>query len=303
MPPLFENPGSTTVTTLKEQKIFKACILVAKYSANIDQQYRDTIKYYATLLPDLFSQNCLIVLTDNATDERSQAIRIGKGYDHDTIIENVRKEIKESSGICIAPIVFSIDCVPVQDEEVQQNKRVRDIILSYIFSLKEVHMTEFLVAKTKIIKDEDREEIYVHQGNIEGYCERLKEMNPDAKEALDGLKSKEERITTIKISLIRHMESLAERDSDNLVEAHVWSVDDTWKFFRRQEKKFDEISKFEVFNVTWWTNGYCQLKIIREGNRIHGFVRGQFMRGMYARITMETKKKICRRYCKVKRIY
>ena len=60
-------------------------------------------------------------------------------------------------------------------------------MLSYIFSLREVHMTEFLVAKTKIMKDKDREEICLHQGKIEGYSERLKEMNENAVEALDEL--------------------------------------------------------------------------------------------------------------------
>ena len=74
------------VTTLKDQKIFKACILVLKSSAVIDQQYKDTIKYYATLLPDLFSQNCLIVLTHYATDPHTVAVREYQGHDQSSLI-------------------------------------------------------------------------------------------------------------------------------------------------------------------------------------------------------------------------
>ena len=144
------------ITTLKEQKKFKACIFVLKSLVTIDQQSRDTIKYYATLLPDLFSHNCLIVLTHYATDSHTVDVQKHQGYDHDIIIENVKKEFIESSGICFTPIVFSIDCVPFGADEEIEHKRGRDNMLSYIFSLRDVHMTEFRVAKTKEMKDEDR---------------------------------------------------------------------------------------------------------------------------------------------------
>ena len=297
-PGLNENNGNDfehmndLITALKEQKIFKACILVAKYSANIDQQYRDTIKYYATLLPDLFSHNCFIVLTHHATDSHTVKVRKHQGYDHDIIIENIKKEIIESSGICFTPIVFSIDCVPGANEEIE-HKRVRDTILSHIFSLSVVDMTKFHVAKTKIMMGKDREEICLHRGKIEGYYERLKEMNENAAEALDELKIKEERITTIKVNLTKQEESLKDKDSDDLVIAHVWSVSKRWKFFKKQKKTFDETSKFEVSSTQLWTNGHCGWKeYTQEGKRVHGVVKGKFMRGLYASITMGTKKKV-----------
>ena len=280
------------VAALKEQEVFKACIFVFKYAATIDRQYRDTIEYYATLLPDLFKKNCLIVMTHYATDERSQEIRKQKGGNYDIIIENVRKEIMKSSGIQFTPKVFAFDCVPFGDEEVKQSKRVRDAILSHISSLREVHITEFRVAKTKNMKGKDKEEICLHRGKIEGYCEKLKEMNKNAAEALDELKSLEERITTIKVDLTKQEESLKDKDSDDLVIAHVWSVDKPQKCFccKKQQQRFDETSDFKVVDTDRWTNGHWE-EYTQEGNRVHGVVKGKCMRGLHAEITMKTEKR------------
>ena len=140
------------VTTLKEQEVFKACIFVVKFSAKIDQQYKDTIKYYAKLLPSLFSQNCFIVLTDYATDKRSEALRKRRNEDYGIIVNNIKEEIIKCSGICFNPIIFAIDSIPFEDEELERSKQVRDAMLSYIFSLREVRMTRFLVAKTRILQ-------------------------------------------------------------------------------------------------------------------------------------------------------
>ena len=169
------------VTTLKEQEVFKACIFVVKFSAKIDQQYKDTIMFYAKLLPDLFSHNCLIVMTEYATDKRSEKLRRRKGGHYDTIVRNVKEEIIKSSGICFTPIIFAIDSIPYEEDEVEQSKRVRDVIISYIFSLREVRITRFLVPKTRILQDEDRKVISSLNGEIQGYKERLQQMNASAK--------------------------------------------------------------------------------------------------------------------------
>ena len=154
-------------------------------------------------------------------------------------------------------------------------------------------MTKFLVAKTRILQDEDREVISSYNGEIQGYKERQQQMNASAKEALDDLQKKEKCITDIRANLKRQRKNLSEMDTDDLVTAHVWSVDDKWKFFRWQEKAFDETSKFKVYGVgRRWTNGHCRWKVyIQEVNRVHGVVEGNFMRGLYASITLETKKK------------
>ena len=92
-------------------------------------------------------------------------------------------------------------------------------------------MTKFHVAKTRNMKGKDREEICMLRGKNEGYKEILKKENANAAEALDELKIKEERITTIKVNLTEQEESLKDKDSDDLVTAHVWSVSKSWKYF------------------------------------------------------------------------
>ena len=281
------------VTTLKEQQTIRACIFVMKFSAKIDQQYRDTIKCYSTLLPSLFSKNCLIVLTHYATDRRSEILRRKKGFNYDSFVKNIKEEIKKSSGIRSTPTVFSIDSVPFEDEELRKSRNVRDAMLSYIFSLKEVHLKEFRVAKTRVLQSEDQEEINAHKEKINGYNKKLLKESENAKEALLELQSKGEAIATIKTNLCKQEESLRNKDSDDLVTAHVWSVDEEWKFFKWQEKEFDETSKYEIHGVKRWTNGHCRWKeFIQEGNRVHGVVEGEFMYGLHASITLETKKRI-----------
>ena len=281
------------VTTLKEQEVFKACIFVVKFSAKIDQQYKDTIMYYAKLLPDLFSHNCLIVMTEYATDKRSEGLRKRKNEDYSIIVNNVKEEIIKCSGICFTPIIFTIDSIPFGDDEVERSKQVRDAILSYIFSLREVRMTKFLVAKTRILQSEDNEEISRHHGKIEGYNERLKDANTNAKEALDELKKQRKSIDCLKAEIKSQEKNLTYMDTDDLVTAHVWSIDDAWQFFKKKEKKFDETSQYEVHNIERWTNGHCQWKeFVQNGNRVHGVVQGEFMRGLYASFTMETEKRI-----------
>ena len=142
-------------------------------------------------------------------------------------------------------------------------------------------------------------EINAHKEKINDYNEKLLKESENAKEALLELQSKGEAIATIKTNLSKQEESLRNKDSDDLVTADVWSVDEEWKFFKWQEKEFDETSKYEIHGVKRWTNGHCRWKeFIQEGNRVHGVVEGEFMYGLHASITLETKKKnqVCRRY-------
>ena len=276
------------VTTLKDQESFRACIIVVDFKAKVDQQYKGVIQYYSTLLPSLFGENkCFIVMTHYATDRRSENIRKMQNYEHDTVKKNFMKEIGGT------PYIFSIDSVPYEDGEVKQSKKFRDAILSHIFSLQEVNVTEFRVAKTSIMQSEDKEEIKSHEEKIKSYKERIQEANKKAEEARLESNTKEEVIATFEADRSRQEESLRDIDTNEFVTAHVWPFDKPWNFFKWQKKDFDETSEFEVFNVTKWTNEHCWFKeFTREGNRVYGVLEGAFMCGLEARITVETKKRI-----------
>ena len=81
------------IEAIEEEKAVNACVVVVKYSAKIDQQYKDTLQYYSRLLPQFFSENnLLVVMTDYATDDRSKAIREREGIKTEEIKENVSQK-------------------------------------------------------------------------------------------------------------------------------------------------------------------------------------------------------------------
>lgn len=123
------------VKTLHQYETVQACIFVVKFSTRIDQQYKETITYYKKQLPELFRHDCMIIMTDYATDRRSIAGRRKQGIDTEEIITNVRNEVKKCSGICFDPIVFALDCFPFEDElATAKNTRCAIIFVLYILT-------------------------------------------------------------------------------------------------------------------------------------------------------------------------
>ena len=279
------------VGTLESKKSFKACILVVRFEAKIDQQYRDTIKYYATLLPSLFSQNCLIVMTNYRTDTVSKKVRKEVGRDYDDIVRNTKEEIEKLTNTYMRK-PFVIDSVPCETEE--HNKAIRDEILSCIFSLKDVGMTEFRVPKTRIMLSEDREEIKGYEVEIKGYSEMLERVDQVAKESLDKLKHKEKSIIDIKDEIKKEEDELKEIDIDSLsiINAHPlsspWPIDLPWKLFKQNKAEFDLTSEFDIDEIEKSTNGRWKM-FIQEGKRVHGVVKRNRMRSLTAKITLKTK--------------
>lgn len=153
---------------------------------------KNTIEYYAKLLPSLFDKNIVIVVTDYATDERSEDMRRRQGIDYEVNVNNIKKEILESSGISFTPMLFAIDCLPWDEIEMQESKNRRAAILSYIFSLKNgVNVQNLQVAA---LMEDDERCIKEYEGQITGYNTRLQQVNYDAKEALEKTQQEEKSI-------------------------------------------------------------------------------------------------------------
>lgn len=282
------------IEKLQAVKGIKACIFVVKFSTKIDEQYKNTIEYYAKLLPSLFDKNIVIVVTDYATDERSEDMRRRQGIDYEVNVNNIKKEILESSGISFTPMLFAIDCLPWDEIEMQESKNRRAAILSYIFSLKnEVNVQNLQVAKTKALMEDDERCIKEYEGQITGYNTRLQQVNYDAKEALEKTQQEEKSINNMDSELIQLEENLRDKDSDDTVVVGAWSVDDTWKFFQWQTKTFSVSSEWDYTTVSKWTNGNCEFEnLVERRKEVRGVVRGYFMRGLYANISLETPKKV-----------
>ena len=97
--------------------------------------------------------------------------------------------------------------------------------------------------------------IKCYEGEIEGYNTRLKQADKDAKAILDKIQTMRREISKNKRKLANLKQELKEIDTEKLVTAAVWSVDDTWQWFKRKSKEFEVTSDWEIAEIDKWTNG------------------------------------------------
>ena len=286
------------VMVLKSQKEISACILCVRFDAKIDTQYKATINYYKSLLPKIFGGNILIVMTNFATDRRSVKVRELHNTDVDAIVRNTAAEV--ASGLPYTPQTFLIDCLPIDidqdDTNRKQSENSRLAILSYIEkTMQPIRVDDLKVAKTDSLKQRDREEIKAIDGQIHGYNLRLKQVNAKAEKVLNEIESLEKIRSELDRKIGNIDEELEDKDSDQLVTAKEWSLKKRWKFLPLwQEEKVECVSPYPIVDYIPWDNGHLEwksLRISRENNTITGTVRGGFWRGLYATITVKTYKR------------
>lgn len=280
------------VENLKRVKNILACILVVKFSSKIDAQYKATVQYYRKLLPSLFERNVIIVMTDYATDKRAVYLRRKQGINVEQIKRNTLREIVESGSLAYEPLLFTIDCLPLEDEERQFSLAERKAILSKVLSQRPFVSSDLKVAKTAYLKSQDQEKMKEYGGEITGYNKRLQQANKKAKEALQKIQQKEQEITEKEKELKRLKSELADKDSSELTEVGSWSVNEEWKLLQWFSRNFEKTSPCEIESVTKWTNGHCEWKDYEETKyTVKGKVEGEFMRGIYASLSLEATKR------------
>uniref|UniRef100_A0A1X7UKH4 AIG1-type G domain-containing protein n=1 Tax=Amphimedon queenslandica TaxID=400682 RepID=A0A1X7UKH4_AMPQE len=283
------------IKKLNECQEIRAFILVVKFNAKIDAQYRATMEYYSKLLPGLFEKNVIIVLTDYATDERSVKQRERQCIDVEEIKRNTILELGQCSNnqITYSPQLFMIDCQPMTSAEKEISKKERKAILDYIFQLTPIEVRNQMVAKTDYIKQKDAQKYEQLQGEIKGYSERLQEVNKESKNALDQTRHKNREITEIESKIHDLKKQLEDKDTTGEIVAVNCSINEEWKWFQWQTREFNIESQHEISSHTKWTNGNCQFKeIVQKPDAINGRIEGSFMRGIHASITAYTQKKI-----------
>ena len=278
------------IETVNEMKGVQACIIVNKFSSKIDAQYKATLNYYSKLLPSLFERNVLIVLTEFATDRRSEMLRQKQGIDVEQVQRDTVKEVVDHGGLSYDPVVFLMDCLPLEEDEKEANLQERDGLLEYIASLKPSMTGSLRVAKTERIKNEDARNIQSYEGEITGYNKRLQQTNEKAKEALEKTQKKEQEITDIDKSLHRLQAVVEYLDSSDTVVAKSWNLEKKWKIWRQQQS-FDLRSSWPICNVVRKTNGHCEWKDFKQTEyEVSGKVKGEYFRGLYASVELETMK-------------
>ena len=282
------------IKNLNERGEIRACILVVKFNAKIDAQYKATLEYYSKLLPGLFDKNVIIVMTDFATDERSETQRKRLRIDVEQVKRNTILELGKCSNkqLTYSPQLFTIDCLPMASAEMETSLTVRSAILDFIFQLTPIKVRNLMVAKTDCIKQKDAQEYEKLNGEITGYNSRLKEVHTDSKKVLDDTRQKELEITEIESTIHNLETNLHDKDKTEDVVAEHWSIEEGWKLFRWFTREFNVESPHEKTNYTTWTNGKCDFKeIVQTSHAVRGKVAGQFMRGIYASVTLYTEKK------------
>ena len=286
------------IKKLNECEEIRACILVVKFNAKIDAQYRATIEYYSKLLPGLFDNNVIIVMTDFATDERSEALRKRQHIDVEEVKRNTILELGQCSNnqISYSPQLFMIDCLPMTSAEKETSKKERDAILDFIFELPPIEVKNQLVAKTDYIKQKDAEKYEKLQGEIIGYNEGLKEVHRESKMALDQTRDKKIEITEIESKINDLERKLHDKDTADTVVAVHQSINEGWKItqmLERTKRDFNIESPHEISKHTTWSNGKCEFKeIVQTSHAVTGRVEGNLLRGIYASVTVYVEKRI-----------
>uniref|UniRef100_A0A1X7TC15 AIG1-type G domain-containing protein n=1 Tax=Amphimedon queenslandica TaxID=400682 RepID=A0A1X7TC15_AMPQE len=286
------------IKKLNECKEIRACILVVKFNAKIDAQYKATIEYYSKLLPGLFDKNVIIVMTDYATDERSEILRQRLHINVEEVKRNTILELGQCSSnqISYSPQLFMIDCLPTTSAEMEIHKKEREAILDYIFQLPPIKVENQMVAKTDYIKHKDNEKYEKLQGEIKGYSENLKEAHKESKNAIDQTRHK--KIESIEIeSKVNDLEDkLHDKDTPDTVVAVRHSINEGWnikKIFGKTTRDFNIESPQEISNYTTWSNGNCEFKeIVQTPHTVRGRVVGNFLHGIYASVTVNVEKRV-----------
>uniref|UniRef100_A0A1X7TW88 AIG1-type G domain-containing protein n=1 Tax=Amphimedon queenslandica TaxID=400682 RepID=A0A1X7TW88_AMPQE len=273
----------------------RACILVVKFNAKIDAQYRATLEYYSRLLPGLFDKNVIIVMTEYATDERSELQRKRQRIDVEQVKRNTILELGKYSNnqISYSPQLFTIDCLPIASAEMETSLAERTAIIDHINTFLPIKVKDQLVAKTDYIKHIDAAKYEKLQGEIEGYKKRLKEQYQESEKVLDETHKKETKITQIE-SEIKNLETnLRDKNTTEEVVAAHWSISEDWRMLRWFTRDFNIESPLEITRYTTWSNQKCEFKeIAQTAKSIKGKVEGRFMRGIYASVTAYTEKRI-----------
>lgn len=280
------------VQALQKIEHIHACVLVVKFNAKIDAQYKATMQYYCKLLPDLFEKNVIIVMTDFATDERSVRIRERQGIDVEQMKINTCTELQKCAGslLIYQPILLLVDCLPYGEEEKKYSEATRNEFFEYVFEKEPTTLTDFKVAKLVDIKNDDAQKIQLLEGEINGYKERLEEAEVESEEVFEEVKARENENTKAQNVVENLKDMIKEKDKDTEVTATSWSIDQPRKF-RSTEYSFHIESPYEKTRVHKWTN--CTFKEYKEtDNGAIGIVEPKFMRRCRATVEVFTEKRM-----------
>jgi cell division protein FtsB len=206
------------------------CIVVVKFDGKIDNQFKETIKYYFKLLPDLFGSNLIVVVTHYSQDRASITRRKKLEIDEEVIKRDILDAVCAITGLSADPTLFMIDCLPAQGENISLN--VRDEILDYVFNQEPI-IPQFKVAKLPSQMQEDKE-MYDRLST-----ERSRQMysnNPTLQKELEVM---ENAILNLKADRKQLKEKMDDLNTEELVDHVTWRTRKRWTLSSRPSDRYN----------------------------------------------------------------
>ena len=271
----------------------RACVLCAKFGSQIDAQYTATVRYYSELLPNLFETNVIIVFTDYSQNPHEVKKRKRAGIDPAVVTKNAIEEIVRNGRLPYSPVHFAIDSLPLEEEDEKATAQTREAIINYIASLDGVETEGMLVAKTQALQVEDAKRIENLDGQITGYSAKIKQLKAEATLVLSQVEANGKKRTQLLAEQSDARAEVQDKDTNELIPTKQWSLEIEWKFMKSQSAYFDISSGWPVHRFKYWDNGHLEWKDVKETEKsVSGKVQGEFMRGLYANVTLRTRKNV-----------
>ena len=177
---------------LQDLEGIHTCIIVVKFDGKIHNQYKATLKYYFKLLPDLFKRNLIVVVTHYSQDAASIRRREKLKINEEVIKRDILDAVRTTCGLSADPILFMIDCLPAQEDNVSLS--VRSKILDYVFN-QEPTIPQFVVAKLPSQMQDDQKK---YDKLLQEATERSRQMYSDNPTLQEELEVMENVITDLK---------------------------------------------------------------------------------------------------------
>ena len=277
------------VKKLNELQSISACVLCVKFDSKIDMQFKATIDYYQKLLPRLFEDNFIIVITNYCSDERSKEMRKRQGIDEYEVIKNTLYEVGELFHPPRKIEYYRIDALPYSQEDCKQSNSDRKSILHKASSMDPVFVSNLKVMKTPAMKRSDEGMVAKLDGEISGFKSLLIKENKDIDCVLCEVQSIQERIYSLESKIYCTKDEVENLNTKEIVKGSVWHKSKD-RQIQAQSEEITVPSKYPILGYsTWSENDRARWNITHFETGQHfisGHVTGKFMRELHASLTV-----------------
>ena len=267
------------------ETVIAACVVVIELNSRCDQLlYKETVQYYANLLPSLFEQNLTIVMIHVG---EPQALQKKQRLDIKVYIVN---EVMNSASLSYSPEFFMIS---YHEKVTKESSEIRDAILKHVASCKPLSIADkVIVSKPRYLIEMDKDKVKELQdaiADLDIEVSKCKEKEYSKSNILQQLEA-DLALTNEKIAYLQ--KQIEEHNNSDLVVVDTWSMDSEWKFLRRCTGSFELHSEWNIDSVEQWEEGDARwIFSERTDFRLAGMVVGQRNKGLHASLTIKTMKR------------